>query len=278
MTGFGASEQDGLKVEIRSLNHRYIDISVKMPSILMGHEIAIRNLIKQHFSRGKIDAVISFTEKRSSNIQINKEMARGLFEAFTELQKEMSLPGELTVGFFSGYRDFLITDSPEYNPEALYSAVKDALLKVEVMRKEEGRALKKELSERLENLQALVAQIEELSKNIVYNYKESLSKRVNELISDSSIDEARLSQEVVFIAQRADICEEITRIKSHVQQFGSSLSKGGVIGRRLDFLVQEMNREANTMASKAVNAELINRTIDIKSELEKIREQVQNIQ
>lgn len=278
MTGFGYAEQDGLKVEVRSLNHKYIDISVRMPSLLIEHEIAIRNLIKQQFGRGKIDAVITFTEKQTPNIRINTEMAKRLFEAFSELQQEMSLPGKLDIGFFSGYRDFLTTDAPEYNPETLYSAVKDALLKAEFMRKDEGEALKKELIERLENLRAFVAQIEELSKDMVYNYKENLSRRVNELLSDSSIDESRLAQEVVFIAQRADITEEVTRIKSHFQQFASSLSKGGIIGRRLDFLLQEMHREANTMSSKAVDVEIINLTIYIKSEIDKIKEQAQNIQ
>lgn len=278
MTGFGSAEKDGFKVEVRSLNHRYIDVSVRMPSVLMEHEMPVRNIIKGTFARGKFDVVVLQTDKRQYNIRMNKELARGLYDAFLDLQKELSLPGSLSIDFFSKYRELLLTEKPELTKESLYDALKDAVLRVEEMRKNEGEALKKEMMNRLEKLNVHHGEMEGLSKEIVHNHKEILSKRIAELTFNLSIDDARLAQEVAIVAQRGDISEELARLKSHYQQFYSFLSKEDVIGRRLDFLLQEINREVNTIASKASDIRIINITIDIKTEIEKMREQVQNIQ
>lgn len=278
MTGFGSAEKDGFKVEVRSLNHRYIDVSVRMPSVLMEHEMPVRNIIKGTFARGKFDVVVLQTDKRQYNIRMNKELARGLYDAFLDLQKELSLPGSLSIDFFSKYRELLLTEKPELTKESLYDALKDAILRVEEMRKNEGEALKKEMMNRLEKLNVHHGEMEGLSKEIVHSHKEILSKRIAELTFNLSIDDARLAQEVAIVAQRGDISEELARLKSHYQQFYSFLSKEDVIGRRLDFLLQEINREVNTIASKASDIRIINITIDIKTEIEKMREQVQNIQ
>ncbi len=278
MTGFGAAEREGFKVEIRSLNHRYIEISVRMPSVLMEHEMPVRNIIKGKFARGKFDVNISLTDKQQLKMGVNRELAKGIYDAFSGLQKELSLPGALSIDFFSGYRELLMTEEPEYNTDALYNALNDAVSKVEKMRETEGEILKKELTDHLKRLEGIHGEIEGLSKGLVVHYKEALAKKIAELVPNLSIDETRLAQEVAIMAQKSDIAEELARFRSHVQQFRSALFNGDVIGRKLDFILQEMNREANTIASKMDDVRIINITIDIKSEIEKIREQAQNIQ
>lgn len=278
MTGFGAAEMDGFKVEIRSLNHRYIEISVRMPSALMEHEMTIRNMIKEKFARGKFDVNISLTDKRQMKMSVNKELAKGIYDAFSDLQKELSLPGPLNIDFFSGYRELLVAEEPEYNTDALYNALSNAISKAEEMRRTEGEILKKELTNRLKKLENIRNEIDDLSRDMVPAYKEALSKRIAELVPNLSIDETRLAQEVAIMAQKSDIAEELARFGSHIQQFEASLTNGDAIGRKLDFLLQEMNREVNTVASKMDDVRIINLTIEMKTEIEKIREQVQNIQ
>jgi uncharacterized protein (TIGR00255 family) len=195
-----------------------------------------------------------------------------------EIQKELALPGALDVGFFSGYRELLLTEESENNTDALFAAVKEAVSRVEGMRKSEGTALENELRQRLEIVREKRDGIESASKNMVQSYKEKLSKKIAELIQNALPDETRMAQEVAFIAQKGDISEELARLGSHVRQFDTFLSSDASVGRRLDFLCQEINREVNTIAAKVDNVDIINLTLDIKSELEKLREQVQNIQ
>jgi uncharacterized protein (TIGR00255 family) len=278
MTGFGAAERDGFKVEMRSLNHRYIEISVRMPSVLMEHEIPVRNIIKGRFARGKFDVNISFADKRQMKMGVNRELAKGIYDAFSDLQKELTLPGSLTIDFFSGYRELIVAEEPEYDTDALYKALNEAVSKVEEMRRTEGDTLKKEMESSLKRLEDMRNEIEGLSHGLVAHYRETLSKRIAELVSNLSIDEMRLAQEVAIMAQKSDIAEELARFRSHIQQFQSALSNGEVIGRKLDFLLQEMNRETNTVASKMDDVRIINLSIEIKTEIEKLREQVQNIQ
>lgn len=278
MTGFGSAEKDGFKVEVRSLNHKYLDISFKMPSFLLEHEISLRNIIKERFARGKFDVNISLTDKRQLKVCVNKDVAKAMYKAFSELQKELSLPGSLSIDFFSGYREFLMSEELEYNIDALFIALNEAISKVEEMRKNEGRTLFKELQERIKRLGDMQNEIEGLSKGMAATYKETISRRIAELVSDLAIDDTRLAQEVAMMAQKSDITEELARFKSHIQQFYASLSDGGVIGRKLDFILQEMNREVNTIASKTDNVRVISLTIDMKTDIEKLREQVQNIQ
>lgn len=277
MTGFGSAVVDEFKVVVRSLNHKYLDISVRMPSFLIEHEIPVKNLIKTKFERGKIDVNISLSDKRQSGIRINKELAKEIHEAFSELQRDLSMQGSLDINFFSGYRELLLTEEPQYKTDALYEAVNTALSKVHEMRKNEGESLRNELAERLNNLAKIHAKIEESAKDVAHNCKDKLLKKIAELVPDLSVDETRLSQEVAFLAQKSDIAEELARLKSHIQQFSSSLTQNAV-GRRLDFLLQEMNREVNTIASKVDDVQIINMTIEIKTEIERLREQVQNIQ
>lgn len=278
MTGFGSAEREGFKVDIKSLNHRYIDISVRMPSVLSEHEMPLRSMIKERFVRGKFEVTVSFTEKRLYNLKVNKEMAKGIYQAFLDLQRDLSIPGTINIDFFSRYCDILIAEEPHYSADVLYNVFNDALNSVESMRNREGRILMEEMMKGIDSLKSIREEIETLSKNIVYNYQKSLSARIAELLSDLSVDESRLAQEVALLAQKGDVTEELSRLKSHINQFSSILLEGGAVGRKLDFLLQEMNREANTIASKVDDLNIINLTIGLKADIERLREQSQNIQ
>lgn len=278
MTGFGAAEREGFKVEVRSLNHRYMDISVRMPSVLMEHEMSVRNIVKERFARGKFDITISFTDERQMKVSINKELAKGMYNAFADLQKDLRLSGALDIGFFSGYKDILASEYPVYNTAALYSAINDAVSKIEDMRKNEGEALRKDLLNHLVKIENMCIEIQGLSQDIAPKYREAFLRKIEELAPDLSLDETRLAQEIIFMAQKSDISEELARLSSHIKQFLSALSSRDAIGRKLDFILQEMNREANTIASKMDDVRIITITIDLKSAIEKIREQAYNIQ
>jgi len=278
MTGYGSAEKEGFKVEVRSLNHKFLDISVRMPSFLMEYEIAIRKILKDSFDRGKMDVAVSLTEKRQKKVKVNTDMAREMYNAFTSLQQELDLPGSPDISFFSGFRELILTEESETNAGALLEALQEAVLKVDDMRKGEGAALQKELKQRLEIVKEKRGSIELVSQGMVAASKEKLSKKISELMQGAPLDETRMMQEIAFIAQKGDISEELARLGSHVGQFGTFLSSDAPVGRRLDFLCQEMNREANTIAAKVDDIDIINLTLDIKSELEKLREQVQNIQ
>ncbi|HMK61536.1 MAG TPA: YicC/YloC family endoribonuclease [Dissulfurispiraceae bacterium] len=277
MTGYGSTEKDGFKVEVRSLNHKYNDISVKMPPFLMEHEIAIRKSLRQAFERGKVDVIITLTDKRQRRVKVNSELAAEMFKAFELIQKELHLSGSLDISFFSGFRELLLTEESEFNTEALFDALRGAISKVDEMRAIEGSTLEKDLRNRLDLMKEQRDNIEALSQNVISSYRKKLSERIADLLQNPA-DEVRLAQEIAFISQKADISEELSRLASHIKQFDSSLLSNDPVGRRLDFLCQEMNREVNTIASKADDVEIIRLTIDIKAELEKLREQVQNIQ
>ena len=278
MTGYGASERKGFKVEVRSLNHRYLDVNVRMPSFLMEHEIPVRNLIKDQFARGKFDVTISLTDKRQFKVRANKELAGEIYDTILDLQKTLSIPGSLDIGFLSWYREFLLTEEPSYSADDLYDALRDAVMRADEMRRKEGESLKKELEFHAGRVEALRAEVEELSHGMAITHKEVLSGKVAELTSAIPIDETRLAQEIALLAQKSDITEELARLRSHMQQFNAFLSGNEAIGRKLDFLMQEMYREANTIASKVDDIRIINLTIEIKTGIEKLKEQVQNIE
>ena len=278
MTGYGAAEREGFKVEMRSLNHRYLDVNVRMPSFLIEHEMPVRNFIKDRFARGKIDITISLTGKRQFKVRANKELAKEIYETVLDLQKTLSIPGSLDIGFVSWYREFLLTEEPAYIADDLFDALRDAVERVEEMRVKEGEAINKELQSHAERVESLRAEVEELSSGMAMAHKEVLSRKVSELVSGVPIDESRLAQEIAFLAQKSDITEELARLRSHIQQFNSFLGSGNAIGRKLDFLMQEMYRETNTIASKVDDIRIINLAIEIKTGIEKLKEQVQNIE
>jgi uncharacterized protein (TIGR00255 family) len=278
MTGYGAAEKEGFKVEVRSLNHKFLDVSVRIPSYLMEHEMTVRKMVKDSFERGKVDVTISLADKRQKKVKVDPELARDMHKAFSDIQKELGLPGKLDINFFAGFREVLLSEEPDANTDAIFEALKEAISKVEEMRWAEGKALLQELKQRLDTVEQKRREVDTAAKDVVPLYREKLAKRVAELMTTGVPDENRLAQEIAFIAQKADISEEIARLESHIRQFDKSLASDAPIGRRLDFLCQEMNREANTMASKVDDIVITNLALDIKAELEKIREQVQNIQ
>ncbi|MCI0468473.1 MAG: YicC family protein [Nitrospirae bacterium] len=278
MTGFGSAEKDGVRVNMRSLNNRHIEISVKLPQSLLEHEADVRWLIKERFGRGKFDVTVSVTENVHRKVRLDKELAREIYSAFIDLQKDFNISGTLNIDFFSGYKNILISEEPDFSPETLFDAIGEALSSVETMRKREGEALFLELSNRFNNLTRIHAEIEKLSDGRTVRCRDSLLKKIEVLVSDIAIDKSRLLQETAFLAQKCDITEELARLQSHMEQFDVILSSEGAVGRRLEFLLQEMNRETNTIASKTDDINVINLTLELKNELEKLREQAQNIQ
>lgn len=278
MTGFGSAERDVFKVEVRSLNHRYLDIYVRIPTVLIEQEMAVRNIVKKRFLRGKIDLFITFSNKKPTKMTINKDLAKEAFYAFSELQKDLNIGGSLDISFFSGYRDLLLMEEPSYNIDDMFVALDEALNKLEEMRKAEGEALINELKMHIKKIEEICREIEILSKDRASKIRDNLLKRIRDIEAELPLDEARIHQEVLFIAQKGDISEEIERLKSHINQFQKSLSAGESVGRKLDFIIQEMNREANTIASKVDDILIIDKTVDLRVEIEKMREQVQNIQ
>lgn len=278
MTGFGGSERGIFKVEVRSLNHRYLEISVRMPTSLIEQEINIRNIIKKRIKRGKIDVFVTISDKKNIRVNVNKDLARQVYEAFSELQRDLNLPGSLDIGFFSGYKELFLVEEPSVDIQDMYEAVEDALSNLEQMRKAEGEALSIELMDHLNKIEGICSKIKDKAKDRTIWLRDNLLKKIKDITADLTLDEVRIAQEVIFLAQKSDISEELERLKSHIEQFRTSLTINGSVGKKLDFIIQEMNREVNTIASKSDALEIIRNIVDLKLELERMREQVQNIQ
>ncbi len=279
MTGYGAAEQEGYKVEIRSVNHKGLDISVRMPSLLMQHEIEVRNRIRAAFHRGKIDVMISLTEQRLPGVTVNRQLAKSMHEAFASLQQELSLPGQIGIEFFSGYRDLILQSEPSHDAEALFGVLAGAIQRLRTMRETEGAAMADELSRILDGFEADYVSLCSLAGGVVARLRGKMALKVAELMVNAELDETRLAQEVALIAQRSDITEEIARLRSHIDQYRAAMgSDDAAIGRRVDFLLQEMHREVNTIGSKADEIGIISLTIDMKNAVGRLREQSLNIQ
>lgn len=278
MTGFGGSERGIFKVEVRSLNHRYLEISVRVPTSLIEQEINIRNIIKKRIKRGKIDVFVTISDKKNIRVNVNKDLARQVYEAFSELQKDLNLPGSLDIGFFSGYKELFLVEEPSVDIQDMYEALEDALSNLEQMRKAEGEALSIELMDHLNKIEGICSKIKDKAKDRTIWLRDNLLKKIKDITADLTLDEVRIAQEVIFLAQKSDISEELERLKSHIEQFRTSLTINGSVGKKLDFIIQEMNREVNTIASKSDALEIIRDIVDLKLELERMREQVQNIQ
>lgn len=278
MTGFGSAEKNGFRVEIRSLNHRFIDISTKVPSYMSQHDIPLRNILKERFHRGRFDVSVSITGHELTQLSINKELARKIYTAFQDLQKELSIPGQIDIDTLANYRELIIEEEPEYNVDALYTAFTEAVSKLEAMRMQEGEMLSRELRNSVESLNVLNNKIKSLCPDMLTCYREKLSERLKTILRGIEPDNVRIMQEAAIMAERLDISEEVSRIENHIKQFIEILNDGNIIGRRLDFLLQEINREINTIASKSSDYTILSLTVEMKIEIEKMREQVQNIQ
>lgn len=278
MTGFGAAEKEGVRVEIRSVNHRFMDISVRLSTLLNEHEIPLRNMLKGKFSRGKFDVLISITSDAKIKFKLNTGLAREIYKSLDALKSELSIPG--TIGFETllNYRDLLVEEVPGYDISSLYGTFREAMAQLEKMRLDEGKALAEEILGRANRLESINKELIALSPEIIADYRIRFHERLKELLAGMEYDRDRILQEIALMLEKTDITEELARIENHLKQFRKILTDDDTIGKRLDFLLQELNREVNTIASKADDYRISNIAIEMKSEIEKIREQVQNIQ
>lgn len=287
MTGFGRGkyENEGRNytVDIKSVNHKYTDISVRLPRFLNSEEDKIRKRISSTISRGKVDVLVTFENysSKGTNIRINKDLAKEYIRELKELAEETDLKFNVDVIDISKFPEILkIEDEQdeELIGNELMIAVDDALNKFISMREIEGARLIEDIESRIYLIQNKVNEITAYSSTLVTEYMEKLKQRVNELLEPSTVDENRLMQEIVIFSDKSSIEEELTRLKSHISQFLELIKQSSPIGKKIDFLIQEINREVNTIGSKANCLEITNRVIEIKTEVENIREQIQNIE
>lgn len=288
MTGFGryeaVTEQYKMTVEMKSVNHRYLDLSIKMPKKLNMFEAPIRNLVKNDVGRGKVDMFITYEDYTDGRMSLhyNEDVAREYMNVFRQVEDTFGLPGDITVSKLIAMPDVLVVKHTDGDQEALWEilqdTVKQAVEAFNVSRQKEGTQLLADLQEKLTHMLEMVQVIEERSPVIVQTYREELEKKVADMLEGSGIDENRIAAEVTLFADKVCVDEEIVRLKSHVLQVCDVLTKGGSVGRKLDFIVQEMNREANTILSKATDLQISDMGIELKTEIEKIREQIQNIE
>ncbi len=278
MTGFGSAEKDGCRVEVRTINHKFLDVSMRAPSFLTQLEIPFRNIMKEYFSRGKCDISVSISEQASAEISINVEFVRKIHNAFKALQEELSIAGVIDINGLISLHNMFIETSPKYDIEKVIAVFRQALGDLLRMRTSEGEALAGELRKMTGSLASMNETVKSSCGRILAEVNGKFNERLTTLLEGREVDENRILQEAAIMAARLDISEEVARIESHVRQFGEILDTGGIIGRKLDFVLQELNREVNTIASKSADYDVSSITVEMKTVIEKMREQVQNIQ
>ena len=287
MTGFGKNSllinDRNYQVEIRSVNHRYLDISTKMPRQLTYLEEDVKKVISSKIKRGKVDVIITFenNSKEGRNIQINTEIAKMYIDELRKLAQEGNILSDIQVTEITKLPDVLnvsIDQDDETIKQELLDSVKIALDNLLSMKETEGNKIAEDLTNRIDYIEEKILKISKLSTGLIEEYVVKLEERIKEILKTDIIDKSRIAQEVVIYADKTSIEEEITRLKSHITQFRQLLKEEGAVGKKIDFLIQEMNRETNTIGSKANDLEIVNGVIDIKTELENIREQIQNIE
>lgn len=288
MTGYGrareASNQREIVVELRAVNHRYLDVNVKAPRGYGFLEEAIKKLAASKISRGKVDIYISVTDlaAQETTITLNHELAQSYFDALVELRDKLHLHDDISVMSIAKMPDVLVSQRVEVDADALTASVSEvfneAVKQFDEMRQIEGEKLADDIRNRMNTIKEIVEQVEIRSPERVTAYREKLEKRMNEILADSTVDEQRILTEAAIFADKTAVDEETVRLRSHLDQLDNMLKDSNPVGRKLDFLVQEMNREANTIGSKANDSILANYVIALKAEIEKIREQIQNIE
>ena len=288
MTGFGRCEvQEGqrkITVEMKSVNHRYLDVAMKMPKKLNFFEAAIRSELKNFSQRGKVDLFINYEDYTQTNVCVkyNRELAEEYLKYLNQMAEEFSLDNDVRVSALSRYPEVLTMEEQTVDEEKLWKlleqAIKGAAQGFVETRIKEGENLKNDLLEKLNEMLGHVDFITERSPQIIAEYRQKLRDKVKDLLEDSKVDENRLLTEVTIFADRVCVDEELVRLRSHIEATKEALIQGGSIGRKLDFIAQEMNREANTILSKSSDLEISNRGIELKTEIEKVREQIQNIE
>lgn len=288
MTGFGRGEfaENNRKftVEIKSVNHRYLDINIKMPKALNFFETSIRSELKSYISRGKVDVYISYEDfsEKTSTVRYNREVAEEYLTYLKQMAEDFHLDNDIRVSTLSKFPEIFTMEEADIDEAELWKELQSAVIGAARIfvdaRTLEGGRLRDDLIEKLDGILSLVEFIEERSPQIISEYRRKLEERVRELLSEVTVDEGRLLTEVTIFADKVCVDEEIVRLRSHIETAKDTLLKGGSVGRKLDFIAQEMNREANTILSKANDLELSNCAIELKTEIEKVREQIQNIE
>lgn len=288
MTGFGRSEivkgNRKISVEIKSVNHRYLEAGIKMPKKLNVFESRMRDLLKKYATRGKIDIFINYEDDSESqvNLKFNQNIADEYMAIFNNMSEKYNLKNDMTVGGLARFPEVITMDEVQEDEEELWhfieEAMKAALEQFVNTRILEGENLKKDLLGKLDHMEELVAFVEKRSPEIMKEYRSKLESKVKELLGDTTIDESRIATEVIIYADKICVDEETVRLRSHIEHARKCLNEDGDIGRKMDFIAQEMNREANTTLSKANDIEISNAAIDLKTEIEKVREQIQNIE
>lgn len=288
MTGYGRSEgiheNRNILVELRSVNHRYCEISVKTPRSLLRLESRLKKIVQNRFSRGKIELYISMngSEDQVRRLTLDKALVKQYFLILEDLKRELHLEGKIGLDILTNFKDIITVTEVEEETKGIEKEVERLLVRamhsLESMRIEEGQSIAKDLLERIKKICKVIDRIEKKSPLVVKEYRKRLLERVSEFTQGIEIDNNRLLQEVAIYADRSDISEEVVRLKSHLNQMDKMIEGDKAVGRGLDFLVQEINREINTIGSKANDSTISLYVVSVKSEIEKLREQVQNIE
>lgn len=288
MTGFGrcevVTEEYKISVEMKAVNHRYLDLSIKMPKKFNYFEAAIRNLLKNHIQRGKVDVFINYEDYTEQKLCLNynRSLAAEYMNYFKKMKEQFGLIDDVRVSVLARMPEVLtmepVAEDEEHTWKLLSETLIGAAQKFVKARVLEGENLKEDLLGKLDYMQCLVAQVEERSPALLAHYREKLEDKVREMLNSSTIDDGRIVTEVTIFADKVCVDEETVRLRSHIEHTRAELQAGGSIGRKLDFIAQEMNREANTILSKANDIEISDKAIALKTEIEKVREQIQNIE
>ena len=288
MTGYGRAVETvngrEFTVELRSVNNRYLDCTVKLPRMLSFAEDTVKQAVKKSISRGKVDVFITVRSEGTSDVKVslNGAMVEGYLAAMKEMVETYGIKDDISVSLLSRMNEVFTVEKPEVDEEQLLAdlmgVVNQALSNYDAMRAAEGKALENDLRSRGNTILDLVSQVEEGNGQTVIAYRTRLYNKLQEVLANTSIDESRILTEAAIFADKVAVDEETVRLRSHLEQMNQMLTTGGAIGRKLDFLLQEMNRESNTIGSKCSDVKLARIVVDIKAELEKIREQTQNIE
>lgn len=289
MTSFGrASSTQGSKhlfsIEMKSVNHRYLDVNVRMPKSMIALEEEIRKLINKSLSRGKVDVFINLKGNSEGNgvAKVNLELAKSYLKCLMDIEESLGVKNDITINQIARYPEVITVVEEEDSIEEIFEEIKplieESLLMMEGMRMVEGEKLKEDILLKISEIEVLVEEIARIADRVPKAYKIKLEERLKKLLESVDIDENRIALEIAVIADKSAVDEEITRLSSHINQLRKTFEDSGTIGRKLDFIIQEMNREANTIASKSSDVDMTNIVINIKNLIEKIREQVQNIE
>ncbi|MBO7739866.1 MAG: YicC family protein [Oscillospiraceae bacterium] len=288
MTGYGnavgASGDIGLTVEVRSVNNRFLDCSVRMPRMYIFAEDKIKAVVQKYISRGKVDVFVTVDSSKADDVvvSLNEPLAEAYISAYKQMSEKYGLKNDLSAVSLGRIQDVFTVEKKEIDADAFTADIEAvtaaALDNFNAMREVEGNKLRSDILDKLSNIEALAAKVEERSPQTVAEYRARLEQKMSEVLATADIDKSRIVTEAAIFADKVAVDEELVRLRSHIAQMRDMLAKDGAIGRKLDFLTQELNREANTTGSKCNDVEITRMVVDIKSEIEKIREQIQNIE